>query len=127
MSIDTPFLASTRLLLGPWQAFERDIARLLLLNGFSDVRIVGGTGDHGGDVLGVQDSRLWVVQCKHTTSSSPPVSAIQEVINAGRFYAADKLVIATSRPMGEAFLTELNRINTLGYGIQTLEPWDIEN
>ncbi len=41
------FLNTQRLLRGPWQAFERDVARLLLVNGFSDVRVVGGTGDAG--------------------------------------------------------------------------------
>ena len=35
-----PFLDERRLLLGPWQAFERDVARLLLANGFDDVRTV---------------------------------------------------------------------------------------
>ena len=56
----------------PWQASERDVARLLLANGFEDVRIVGGSGDHGGDVLGVRSGELWVWQCKHTTTGPPP-------------------------------------------------------
>lgn len=29
-----PFLDAERLLKGPWQAFERDVARLLVCNGF---------------------------------------------------------------------------------------------
>jgi hypothetical protein len=37
------FLDEKRLLLGPWQAFERDLARLLLAHGFDDVRLVGGS------------------------------------------------------------------------------------
>lgn len=39
------FVSDLRLMRGPWQAFERDVARLLLGAGFDDVRIVGGTGD----------------------------------------------------------------------------------
>ncbi|WP_206680522.1 restriction endonuclease [Neoaquamicrobium sediminum] len=46
-----PFLDAERLLKGPWQAFERDVARLLVCNGFEDVRLVAGSGDHGADVL----------------------------------------------------------------------------
>ena len=81
---DSSFLGKTRLLKGPWQAFERDVARLFLQNGFDDVRLIGGTGDKGGDVLAVKDGKLWVTQCKHTTYTSPPLSAVDEVIEAGR-------------------------------------------
>src|SRR4051812_8710786 len=93
-----PFLGESRLLRGPWQAFERDVARLLIANGFADVRLVGGSGDHGADVLGVQGGELWVFQCKYSSSSPPPSSAIRELVEAGRFYSAQRLVVATSRP-----------------------------
>lgn len=88
---DGLFLGTTRLLRGPWQAFERDVARLFLQNGFGDVRLIGGSGDKGGDILAVKDGKLWVTQCKHTTSTPPPLSAVDEVIEAGKFYGADKL------------------------------------
>lgn len=52
------FLSDRRLLLGPWQAFERDVGRLLVANGFDDVRVIGGVGDKGADVLGVQNGEL---------------------------------------------------------------------
>ena len=52
--ITTGFLDERRLLDGPWQAIERDVGRLMLMHGFDDVRIVGGSGDHGADVLGVR-------------------------------------------------------------------------
>ena len=45
------FLSEKRLELGPWQAFERCLARLLQHGGFKDVKVVGGTGDLGADVL----------------------------------------------------------------------------
>jgi superfamily II DNA or RNA helicase len=91
------FLSPRRLLLGPWQAFEREVARLMISCGFTDVRIVGGSGDRGADVLGVQGGQLWVFQCKHTTTSSPPAKAADEVVEAGRWYSANRLVVATSR------------------------------
>ena len=89
------FLDDRRLLNGPWQAFERDVARILIGLGFDDVRVVGGVGDHGADVLGVKNGEIWVVQCKHTTSSPPPKSAVQEIVEGGRFYKADRLIVAT--------------------------------
>src|SRR5262249_5035530 len=100
-SIRVNFLDEGRLLLAAWQAFERDTARLLLANGFDDVRLVAGSGDHGADVLGVQRNELWVFQCKHTRTSPPPKDAIGEIVEAAKFYRADRLAVATSRPPGE--------------------------
>src|SRR5690348_8694321 len=122
MNIEAGFLSDRRLLLGPWQAFERDVARLLLANGFDDVRIVGGTGDHGGDVLGVLRGELWIFQCKHTTTGSPPPEAIAEVVEAARYYAASRMVVATSRPVGDAFRAEKVRYDRLGLKVQIAEP-----
>ena len=123
MSIGGPsFLDERRLLLGPWQAFERDLARLLLANGFDDVRLVGGTGDKGADVLGVQRGELWVFQCKHTRTSPPPRDAIEEVVEAAKYYGANRMVVATSRPPGEAFLAEKQRFERTGLCIQVAEP-----
>ncbi len=116
------FLNERRLLLGPWQAFERDLARLLLANGFDDVRIVAGTGDRGADVLGVQRDELWVFQCKHTTTTPPPKDAIAEVVEAAKYYGAQRLVVATSRPPGEAFLAQKHRFERTGLRIQLADP-----
>ena len=119
---DRFFLGTTRLLKGPWQAFERDVARLFLQNGFEDVRLVGGTGDKGGDVLAVKSGKLWVTQCKHTTSSPPPLSAVDEVVEAGRFYGADVLLIACSRPGSENLRARVRRDRGLGLNIDLAEP-----
>lgn len=116
------FLDDRRLLHGPWAAFERDVARLLLANGFDDVRIVGGTGDRGADVLGVSRGELWVFQCKHTQTTPPPKDGIKEVVEAARFYGAHRMVVATSRPPGEAFMEEKRRYERTGLHIQIAEP-----
>lgn len=116
------FLDERRLLHGPWQAFERDTARLLLVNGFEDVRIVGGSGDQGADVLGVRNGELWVIQCKWTGTSRPPRGAIAQVVEAGRFYGGDRLMVATSRPPGESFLQERKRYERRGLTIQVASP-----
>jgi superfamily II DNA or RNA helicase len=116
------FLDERRLLAGPWQAFERDVARLLIANGYYDVRIVGGPGDRGADILGVQRGELWIFQCKHTTSSPPPKAAIGEVVEAARFYGADRAVVATSRPPGAGLVEERARYERQGRKIDLCPP-----
>ena len=116
------FLNSKRLIRGPWQAFERDVARLMIHNNFEDVRIVGGSGDHGADILGTKDRKLWVLQCKYTSNSSPPKAAIAEVVEAARFYKADRMVVAVSRPPSGAFLEEIKRYKRQGLIVELATP-----
>tara|TARA_R110002110_G_scaffold63240_6_gene176053 strand:+ start:2458 stop:4143 length:1686 start_codon:yes stop_codon:yes gene_type:complete len=116
------FLDERRLMYGPWKAFERDVARLLIVNGFDEVRVVGGSGDRGADVLGVKNGQLWVWQCKHTTTSSPPKNAVGEVVEAARYYQADRMVVATSRPPGAGMLEEKARFERQGLKIELAPP-----
>ena len=116
------FLDSRRLLNGSWKAFERDVARLLVQNAFVDVRIVGGSGDRGADVLGVKDGKLWVVQCKFTSDNYPDPHAADEVVEAARFYEADRLAIATSRQFGPAMNSAIDRWAKLGIRIESMGP-----
>jgi superfamily II DNA or RNA helicase len=120
------FLDDRRLLKGPWQAFERDVARLLICAGFEDVRVVGGSGDKGADIVGVKNREIWVVQCKHTTTGPPNKAAIQEVVDAGRFYKADRLVVATSRLVGGSFQSEIERFKRIGIAVEILDPDKLE-
>jgi superfamily II DNA or RNA helicase len=117
-----PFLNEPRLLKGPWQAFERDIARLFVSNGFEDVRLVGGTGDHGADVLGVKNGELWVIQCKFTSGTYPSAKAVDEVGEAARFYKADRIYVASSRRPGPTTFAAIRRWKALGVEIGVLEP-----
>lgn len=116
------FLDAERLLKGPWQAFERDVARLLVCNGFEDVRLVAGSGDHGADVLGVKNGELWVIQCKFTTGGYPSASAVNEVGEAARFYKAERIYVASSRRAGPATYEAIKRWKALGIDIGVLDP-----
>jgi superfamily II DNA or RNA helicase len=122
LSRSDTFLNHRRLLSGPWQAFERDVARLYVANGYDDVRIVGGTGDHGADILAIRKGELWVIQCKHTSSSQAPRAAVDEVVEAGRYYGASHLVVATSRPASEGLLQERARLERLGLKVKLFDP-----
>lgn len=117
-----PFLDSERLLKGPWQAFERDVARLLVCNGFEDVRMVAGSGDHGADVIGVKNGELWVIQCKFTIGGYPPASAVDEVGEAARYYKADRIYVASSRQAGPATYEAIKRWRAIGIEIGVLDP-----
>jgi superfamily II DNA or RNA helicase len=94
----------------------------MLANGFDDVRIVGGSNDEGADVLGVSRAELWVFQCKHTRTAPPPKDAIAQIVEAARFYGAQRMVVATSRPPGDAFLEEKRRFERTGLRIQIADP-----
>lgn len=121
------FLDDRRLLRGPWQAFERDMARLLICAGFDDVRVVGGTGDKGADIVGVKNGQIWVVQCKHRTTAPPNKSAVDEVVDAGEFYKADRLILASSRPVGPSVLAEIEKYKrSRDIEVEILDPARIE-
>ncbi len=122
ISATTGFVSDKLLLNGPWRAFERVIARLLLANDFEDVRLVGGSGDAGADVLGLKNGELWVVQCKYTSRTPPPRDAIPQVVEAGRFYGADRLAVAVSRPASDSFNEEKSRYERRGLRIQVFDP-----
>jgi superfamily II DNA or RNA helicase len=114
------FLDTRRLLNGPWQAFERDVARLLVANGFEDVRIVGGSGDRGADIMGVKAGELWVVQCKFVTNQYPSPAAVDEVVESSRFYQANRLVVAASRSFGPATFAAVKKWASLGLSVELL-------
>ena len=92
------FLSYKRLNLGPWSAFERDLARLLEHGGFKDVEVVGGSGDQGADVVANKGKQRWVVQAKYR---KPGVKigkdALIEVFKAKEKYEADVCVVATNQ------------------------------
>ena len=91
------FLSKGRLAEGPWQAFERGIARLLEHAGFKDVVVVGGSGDLGADVVATKEGRRWLIQAKYRTRSPIGKSAVEEAFNAMQAYSADVCVTATNQ------------------------------
>ena len=116
------FLTAERLKNGPWQAFERDVARLLMHAEFDEVRVVGGTGDGGADVVGVKNGEVWIVQCKHTKNGPALRSAVSEVVNARTYYGASHLVLATSRPVSPSVMAEVERYRNDGINVDLLYP-----
>ena len=124
---DKHFFSDKRLNEGPWQAFERDFARLLLHKDFDDVRVVGGSGDNGADILGVINNELWVFQCKHTKSNRPPINAIKEAVTAAEVYGADRIGVVISTYPSESFNREIMKYEQRGLGIDVFGPKKISD
>lgn len=78
-----------------WQAFERNLCRLLTYEGYDNVRLVGQTGDHGADVTGNKAGKKWLFQAKHW-KRPVGIDVAQETINAVYEYKADIPVIVSS-------------------------------
>ena len=78
-----------------WQAFERNLCRLLTYEGYENVRLVGQTGDHGADVTGNKAGKKWLFQAKHW-KKPVGLDVAQETINAVYEYKADIPVIVSS-------------------------------
>lgn len=75
-----------------WQAFERHIARLLILRGYSGVRVVGGSGDKGADIIAIKNGRRWLIQAKHWRKQIG-LAVLRETIKAAQVYRARVMVV----------------------------------
>lgn len=91
------FLNPARLQEGPWQAFERVIARYLEHGGFQNVTVVGGPDDRGADIVAFYHGKRWLIQAKFRTSGSVGPEAVREAFTAQWDYDADVIVTAVNR------------------------------
>ena len=87
-----------------WQAFERMLARLLMYDGFENVRQVGGSGDHGADVIANKRQKRWLIQAKQW-KKPVGIDVLNETIRSIHDYKAHIPVIAASH----GFDTELRK------------------
>ena len=103
-----------------WQAFERNICRLLMYEGYDNVRLVGQTGDHGADVTATKFGKRWLFQAKHW-KKPVGLQVVEETLSAAVDYKASMPVIVSS--MGfEAAVREKQRV-LMTRGIN-LQLWD---
>ncbi|GAB2812005.1 hypothetical protein GCM10027091_50030 [Streptomyces daliensis] len=79
-------------------AFEELVAGLCRRDGCTEVRRVGGAGDHGADVVGrLPDGRTVVVQCKrYATSGAVPSRDLRELLGTQRHFCAEAAVFVTT-------------------------------
>jgi len=111
------FLHARTLLAGGPSRFNLAIERLLLHLGFSDVRVIDGSGDGGGDILGVRASELFVIQNKWTTGTSISRAAVDEVEAAKAKYGADRAIVVTNAVPDGGALKRAKRLGSVGVQI----------
>ncbi|WP_280519206.1 restriction endonuclease [Micromonospora yangpuensis] len=84
---------------GPRQ-FPRQVERLLMHLGFTDLATIDGSGDGGADVLGWHGGRSWVLQCKWKLNGPVGAEAVDEVQRARELYGADEAAVVTTSAPG---------------------------
>ena len=120
------FLATERLSGGPWQAFERAIARLLVHAGWEIGDVVGGSGDHGADILATyrdQDGSLvdFVYQAKFSENNRPlSVDIIGDLKRAMDYYGIERGIATSNRILSEKQRDKLEMLKSQGYKIDEL-------
>jgi superfamily II DNA or RNA helicase len=138
------FLSSERLSKGPWQAFERGIARLLSHSGWELNELVGGSGDHGADIIAaIRDPNgqliEFIYQAKFSENNKPiSVDIIGDLKRAMDYYGIERGVATSNRILSDAQNLKLQTLQNSGYKVQpflsknifdtysSLEPWPIE-
>jgi superfamily II DNA or RNA helicase len=121
------FLSFKRIEKGPWQALERAVARLFEHIGWPHVAIIGGSGDHGGDIIVSDDKTEYIIQVKYLSNSSNTVgkTGISEVKNAMDYYSIDNGFIITNTKLSISANDYLHELNKTGYNINKIEGADL--
>lgn len=138
------FLSTERLSKGPWQAFERAIARLLAHAGWEINEVVGGVGDNGADIIAAyrgEEGQLleYIYQAKFSETNKPlSVDIIGDLKRAMEYYEIERGVAVSNRILSESQVLKLNTLIETGYHIETflsksiydtysaLQPWAVE-
>ena len=76
--------------------FEYFCADILRKNGFSDVEVTQGSGDHGIDITAIKDEISYAIQCK-CYSSNIGNAAVQQAHTGKSIYHKDIAAVLTNR------------------------------
>lgn len=113
------FFSESRLVKGPWQAFERAIARLLVHKGWDVVDLVGGSGDKGADIIASIGDREVVWQAKYSAvSRTITTTIVDEVKNAMECFNVDEGVCVSNRPLSRKQKMRLEELNSEKQGFK---------
>lgn len=119
------FTSFSSLSRGTWQAFERALCRLLVLQGFKGIRIVGQTGDRGADLIAHRFEKRYLFQAKHWKQ---PVgaAAVNETVSALGHYSAEVPVIVSLNGFEEAVANRQQELMGQGILLQRWSGADLE-
>lgn len=78
-------------------AFQDMIVNLLQANGFVNVKVIGKSGDQGGDVVATKNDEQLVIQAKrYSIDNKVSNNAVQEVLGAIAVYGANRGIVVTN-------------------------------
>lgn len=89
--------------------FEYYCADLLKKNGFTNVEVTRGSGDHGIDVLAEKEGNSYAIQCK-CYSSNIGNSAVQQAYTGKDLYKRDIAVVITNQYFTPQAIAEGTRL-----------------
>jgi restriction system protein len=75
--------------------FEHYVADVLIMNGFSKVRVTKGSGDYGIDITATLEKENYAIQCKRSEAKIG-IKAVQEAFLGKEHYKADIAVVVTN-------------------------------
>ena len=106
-----------------WWRLERAVARTISHCGWGNVKLVGGSGDQGADVLATRhvggEDRPWVIQVKAVTGGGyVGISAIKEAVSALSYYGAKSAAIATNGDFTRSALARREELAQNGFDIK---------
>jgi superfamily II DNA or RNA helicase len=131
VSVLEPFYKETLVADITWQGLERLISRILTLNGFENIWVVGQSKDGGADVIAIRpdirggEDIRWLVQAKKL-NRPVDVSVIKETLAALVKYGAKIPVIVSARGFTSSVIERKNRLNHQGIHLQLWDPRAIE-
>lgn len=103
-----------------WQAFERNICRLLIIEGYEGVRLVGQSNDHGGDIIASKNGKRWLFQVKRWKIKLG-VAVLDETVKALTVYRAHIPVVVALN--GFDAMAREHQMTLLSRGIP-MQLWD---
>ncbi len=89
--------------------FEKFVATLLKLHGYTNISTTPYSGDHGVDILAKKDSVSYAIQCKRYQGRVGN-KAIQEVFTGQHYYKSDIAVIVTNSYFTRQAIQEASRL-----------------
>jgi len=106
-----------------WRAYERMVSRYLLFQGFTNVRLVGGSSDAGADILGQgPNGKRWLIQVKCWKQRVGP-KVIGETLKALSLYQADIPAVVSAAGFTAPALEQQKQLMVRGAPLQL---WDAE-
>ena len=107
-----------------WQSFERVLSRLLSAEGFENVRLVGGSGDHGADVIASKYGKRWLIQAKQW-KRPVGIDVLNYTMKALSDFRADIPVIAASNGFDSNLISQQKILLSYGIPLQLWSATDI--